>query len=79
METACSVIPDSGTTMITGPQDQLMELYETLCMAWPRCVRAHEAPEFLSRRRGVLGDVEVQLPHEALECVQVLPTRVRTR
>ena len=44
METACSVIPDSGTTMITGPQDQLMELYETLCMAWPRCVKAHEVP-----------------------------------
>ncbi|CAE7209935.1 pep2 [Symbiodinium natans] len=39
-ETICGLIPDSGTTMITGPESQLADLYMDLCSKWPRCEKA---------------------------------------
>jgi len=42
-QTPCGVIPDSGTTMITGPRDQLSVLLGSLCDNWPRCRRNHTA------------------------------------
>jgi len=36
-ETPCGAIPDSGTTMITGPKAQLSVLFDAICDAWPRC------------------------------------------
>jgi len=40
-ETACGIIPDSGTTMIMGPQDQINKLFEELCDGWERCRKFH--------------------------------------
>lgn len=40
MQTACGAIPDSGTTLIMGPQKQIITLYGAICDAWPRCVAA---------------------------------------
>mmetsp|Transcript_130007 Transcript_130007/g.259346 ORF Transcript_130007/g.259346 Transcript_130007/m.259346 type:complete len:555 (-) Transcript_130007:161-1825(-) len=41
--TACGAIPDSGTTMITGPRAQLSVLFEAICDSWPRCKQNHTA------------------------------------
>ncbi|CAE7728136.1 unnamed protein product [Symbiodinium sp. CCMP2456] len=41
-ETICGLIPDSGTTMITGPENQLAELYMDICSNWERCQKAFE-------------------------------------
>mmetsp|Transcript_58718 Transcript_58718/g.137457 ORF Transcript_58718/g.137457 Transcript_58718/m.137457 type:complete len:580 (-) Transcript_58718:195-1934(-) len=41
-ETICGLIPDSGTTMITGPEHQLAELYMDICSNWERCQKAFE-------------------------------------
>lgn len=38
--TACGMIPDSGTTMIMGPPDQIAQLYGTLCDTWALCAQA---------------------------------------
>ncbi|CAJ1343879.1 unnamed protein product [Effrenium voratum] len=43
MDTACGLIPDSGTTLITGPADEIEKLYEGICRQWPRCLQMHEA------------------------------------
>eukprot|EP00913_Durusdinium_trenchii_P019383 g18222.t1 len=37
METACGIIPDSGTTLIAGPEMQLGMLFEAVCNGWQRC------------------------------------------
>lgn len=42
-ETPCGAIPDSGTTMITGPKAQLSVLFEAICDSWPRCRDNHTA------------------------------------
>jgi len=44
-ETPCGAIPDSGTTLITGPKAQLSVLFEGICDAWPRCKDNHTALE----------------------------------
>mmetsp|Transcript_58137 Transcript_58137/g.101790 ORF Transcript_58137/g.101790 Transcript_58137/m.101790 type:complete len:501 (+) Transcript_58137:83-1585(+) len=36
-QSACGAIPDSGTTLMMGPKDQIHDLYAGLCSAWPRC------------------------------------------
>jgi len=36
-ETPCGMIPDTGTTLITGPQDGIYKIFEKLCGEWPRC------------------------------------------
>lgn len=35
----CGIIPDSGTTMITGPTAGIKKLQEKLCEEWPRPFR----------------------------------------
>jgi len=45
MEAACGLIPDSGTTLITGPEDAISLLYQGLCTQWPRCTEMHQALE----------------------------------
>lgn len=42
-QTACGIIPDSGTTLIMGPSKQLRQLYNTLCEQWGRCKYIHDA------------------------------------
>ncbi|CAE7372754.1 Pga5 [Symbiodinium natans] len=39
-ETACGLIPDSGTTLILAPSRHLLRLYAKLCDMWPRCSKA---------------------------------------
>lgn len=42
-DTPCGAIPDSGTTMITGPADGVKSLLDSICDFWPRCVSNHTA------------------------------------
>jgi len=35
-------IPDSGTTLVTGPQEQITSLMEFICSEWPRCKQAKQ-------------------------------------
>ena len=37
----CSVIPDSGTTLFSGPEGQIANIYEALCLSWQRCRQTH--------------------------------------
>jgi len=41
-ETACGFIPDSGTTLMMGPEKQILSLYEDMCNRWDRCKKTHE-------------------------------------
>jgi len=41
--TPCAAIPDSGTTLITGPEDHVLALLEGICDEWPRCRQNHTA------------------------------------
>lgn len=41
----CALIPDSGTTMIMGPVEQVSMLYEKACDAWPRCRHLAQSSE----------------------------------
>mmetsp|Transcript_17461 Transcript_17461/g.41460 ORF Transcript_17461/g.41460 Transcript_17461/m.41460 type:complete len:475 (+) Transcript_17461:55-1479(+) len=41
MRSPCAVIPDSGTTLMLGPSDQIRTLYASLCDQWPRCRKAY--------------------------------------
>eukprot|EP00438_Fugacium_kawagutii_P031206 Skav220801 [mRNA] locus=scaffold150:381932:383632:+ [translate_table: standard] len=41
METACGIIPDSGTTLISGPEAQISMLFDALCKEWKRCMETH--------------------------------------
>merc|ERR1712061_484089 len=40
---SCLGIPDSGTTLLMGPKDQVAELLSGICGAWPRCQKAAAA------------------------------------
>lgn len=35
--TPCGAIPDSGTTLMMGPEQQITALFENLCTKWARC------------------------------------------
>jgi len=37
MSSPCGIIPDSGTTLITGPPQQVKTLETTICQEWARC------------------------------------------
>lgn len=37
MQSACGAIPDSGTTLIMGPREQIKMLYAAICDNWKRC------------------------------------------
>ena len=55
-ETPCGVIPDSGTTLMMGPKDQVDALLAALCEGWPRCKSGRRTPrrgESASGRRRV--------------------------
>eukprot|EP00930_Biecheleria_cincta_P030994 TRINITY_DN21478_c0_g1_i2.p1 TRINITY_DN21478_c0_g1~~TRINITY_DN21478_c0_g1_i2.p1 ORF type:complete len:505 (+),score=53.20 TRINITY_DN21478_c0_g1_i2:122-1636(+) len=41
-KTACAAIPDSGTTLLMGPKEQLVTLFAQICEEWPRCRKAHK-------------------------------------
>mmetsp|Transcript_44584 Transcript_44584/g.70923 ORF Transcript_44584/g.70923 Transcript_44584/m.70923 type:complete len:637 (-) Transcript_44584:70-1980(-) len=41
METACGIIPDSGTTLIAGNEANIGVLFEALCQNWKRCQKMH--------------------------------------
>eukprot|EP00747_Dinoflagellata_sp_TGD_P161741 gnl/TRDRNA2_/TRDRNA2_178559_c0_seq1.p1 gnl/TRDRNA2_/TRDRNA2_178559_c0~~gnl/TRDRNA2_/TRDRNA2_178559_c0_seq1.p1 ORF type:complete len:536 (+),score=112.31 gnl/TRDRNA2_/TRDRNA2_178559_c0_seq1:81-1688(+) len=36
-ETPCGAIPDSGTTLMMGPQSHINKLYTSICDNWERC------------------------------------------
>mmetsp|Transcript_58175 Transcript_58175/g.138504 ORF Transcript_58175/g.138504 Transcript_58175/m.138504 type:complete len:632 (+) Transcript_58175:92-1987(+) len=42
---ACAAIPDSGTTLIMGPYEQIVELFESICDQWDRCAKNYTALE----------------------------------
>jgi len=45
-ETACGAIPDSGTTVMLGPEQHILSMFTSLCEQWPRCVQtAKNRPE----------------------------------
>jgi len=44
-DTPCGAIPDSGTTLITAPEQHIMHLLSHLCDQWPRCRQNHTAME----------------------------------
>jgi len=37
METPCGIIPDSGTTFLLGPKEQISSLEAGICSKWERC------------------------------------------
>merc|ERR1740121_3493965 len=39
----CGAIPDSGTTTIMGPADQVLKLMEGICDGWDRCRKNYTA------------------------------------
>lgn len=41
LQTACGFIPDSGTTLMMGPETQILSLYYDLCQRWDRCKKTH--------------------------------------
>eukprot|EP00933_Yihiella_yeosuensis_P006253 TRINITY_DN110957_c0_g1_i1.p1 TRINITY_DN110957_c0_g1~~TRINITY_DN110957_c0_g1_i1.p1 ORF type:complete len:640 (+),score=124.51 TRINITY_DN110957_c0_g1_i1:71-1921(+) len=41
-DTACGIIPDSGTTQIMGPKVQIAKLFDDLCRKWKRCNDTHK-------------------------------------
>jgi len=42
-KTPCGAIPDSGTTTIMGPADQVLKLMEGICDGWDRCRKNYTA------------------------------------
>lgn len=41
-QSACGFIPDSGTTLMMGPEKQILSLYDDLCQRWDRCKKTHD-------------------------------------
>jgi len=37
MTTPCGIIPDSGTTLLMGPKEQVLALETSICSNWERC------------------------------------------
>jgi len=37
MASPCGIIPDSGTTFLTGPKEQVLALETSICSKWERC------------------------------------------
>lgn len=42
-ESPCAMIPDSGTTVIMGPDSQIKTLFAGICDGWKRCSKAAQA------------------------------------
>lgn len=77
----CGAIPDSGTTLIVGPSDQIAMLFEGICEQWPRCQSASAAEPQTSASelfKKLLQDCEtwLSLP-EGLDELPSLKLRLR--
>jgi len=59
-ETACGIIPDSGTTLIMGPEIQILKLYDELCKGWSRCKAVHE--ELASKIHSLKHNQQLEVP-----------------
>lgn len=46
----CGAIPDSGTTVMLGPDEQVRSLFENICDQWDRCKKAAK-DEFSHRKK----------------------------
>ena len=67
MTSPCGIIPDSGTTLITGPAQQVKALQAELCSKWPRCrEQARGQPSALDFEQ-VLQDCSSWLNESGLE------------
>lgn len=42
----CGAIPDSGTTVMMGPEAQVQKLFGGICDAWPRCQNASKTEKY---------------------------------
>jgi len=40
----CGIIPDSGSTLLLGPEEQVLQLLDTICDGWDRCSQGLEPP-----------------------------------
>jgi hypothetical protein len=40
-KTPCGAIPDSGTTLLMGPEDHIAKMFSNLCDKWDRCQKAY--------------------------------------
>lgn len=60
----CSIVPDSGTTLIVGPESAIFDLYGELCISWERCNEMYKKlKEEMSKQ--VTQGVEVEGLEEA--------------
>lgn len=48
--TPCTAIPDSGTTLMMGPKEQIVALFSEICGRWPRCMQKVKSPGNHSER-----------------------------
>eukprot|EP00435_Cladocopium_sp_Y103_P068749 s391_g32.t1 len=69
METVCSIIPDTGTTLVVGPESQIATLYEDLCNNWQRCKNTHKDLHREMEKMTNTG-VRIEGPAGALDLVQ---------
>ncbi|CAE8617859.1 unnamed protein product [Polarella glacialis] len=76
MQSACGIIPDSGTTMIMGPKDQISTLFEDLCSRWPRCQSMHDklVAKLNMTAAQKINEVPYLVQKEAEESEQLAPT-----
>jgi len=77
-QTPCGAIPDSGTTLMMGPAQHLIELFSLICGAWPRCQQEAQKNSELPKHKVfqlVLLRCEDWLP-EGLEEMPALSFRV---
>eukprot|EP00932_Pfiesteria_piscicida_P013238 SRR837773.24758.p1 GENE.SRR837773.24758~~SRR837773.24758.p1 ORF type:complete len:384 (-),score=184.27 SRR837773.24758:43-1161(-) len=71
-ETPCGAIPDSGTTLIMGPPEQLIELFLKVCDAWPKCANGNAEEKPLKRFQSLLQDCENWLEKDSFSDLPVL-------
>lgn len=45
-QSTCAAIPDTGTTLLYGPQDGINALLEEICDNWNLCKNAHSSDQF---------------------------------
>lgn len=67
-ETPCGVIPDSGTTLMMGPPDQIRAIYAGVCDRWPRCrdrAQGNSESDRATAFQLTLYECEDWLPHSS--------------
>jgi hypothetical protein len=76
MDSPCGIIPDSGSTFIMGPAEQVSQLEASICSEWPRCRASGTPSSYLFKK--VLSNCSAWLTeHSGLEEVPSLFFRVR--